>query len=258
MTDPIRSFGETAVKLARNPLGIIALFIVLVYGIAALVTVSTGDCVDNERPQLTYFLVLFPVLVLALFAWLVSKHSDKLYGPSDFTNEQNFMKLRIAASLGAAIGKLQNPTTAADIGKIVESVQVPAPGRAGGTASWRREVLWVDDHPENNTYEREAFESVGLRFTLALSTDEAFEKLAENRYEAIISDMGRREGPREGYVLLNRLRNAGDLTPLFIYASSNAPQHKQEALEHGGHGCTNDPGELFEMVTKVVFGRQSR
>jgi len=97
---------------------------------------------------------------------------------------------------------------------------------------------------------------VGLRFTLALSTDEAFEKLSQTKYAAIISDMGRREGPREGYMLLDRLRKEGDRTPLFFYASSNAPEHKRETREHGGQGCTNNARELFEMVTRAVIGRQ--
>jgi CheY-like chemotaxis protein len=104
---------------------------------------------------------------------------------------------------------------------------------------------------------RQAFEGVGIRFTLALSTDEALESLAQTKYAAIISDMGRREGPREGYVLLDRLRNQGDRTPLFFYASSNAPEHKRETHEHGGQGCTNNPHELFEMVTRAVIGRQT-
>lgn len=34
--DQTKKFGETAKSLARNPLGIIALFIVMVYGFAAL------------------------------------------------------------------------------------------------------------------------------------------------------------------------------------------------------------------------------
>jgi Na+(H+)/acetate symporter ActP len=38
MNDQIKSFGDVAKGLARNPLGIIALFIVLVYGFASLVT----------------------------------------------------------------------------------------------------------------------------------------------------------------------------------------------------------------------------
>ena len=38
----IDKFGSIAQRLARNPLGIIALFIVLVYGMAALVTTSSA------------------------------------------------------------------------------------------------------------------------------------------------------------------------------------------------------------------------
>ena len=93
---------------------------------------------------------------------------------------------------------------------------------------------------------------MGIHFTLAESTDEAFEELQRNQYVAIISDMGRREGPREGYVLLDTLREQEDRTPIFFYSSSNAPEHKRETLKHGGQGCTNNPQELFEMVTSAL------
>src|SRR5207237_3070984 len=67
MSDQIGSFGATAKGLARNPLGIIALFIVLVYGFASLVTAFAGSFTAEERLPLIYFLVLFPVLVLGSF-----------------------------------------------------------------------------------------------------------------------------------------------------------------------------------------------
>jgi len=82
-------------------------------------------------------------------------------------------------------------------------------GGAGGDG-WKNRILWVDDPPDNNRYERRAFESVSLQITLAQSTDDAIEKMAQNRFAAIISDMERREGPREGYVLLDRLRRNDD------------------------------------------------
>ena len=129
-----------------------------------------------------------------------------------------------------------------------------APGRAP-TASdddWEHHILWVDDRPDNNFYVRQAFQNMGMRFTLALSTDEAFEQLSRAKYVAIISDMGRREGPREGYVLLDRLRSKGDRTPLFFYAASNKEEHKRQTREHGGQGCTNNPRELIEMVMRAV------
>jgi hypothetical protein len=46
--------------LARNPLGIIALFIVLVYGCAALVTGFAGSLTLVERLPLVLFLVGCP------------------------------------------------------------------------------------------------------------------------------------------------------------------------------------------------------
>ena len=258
MNDPIRSFGEIAKSLASGPLGIIALFIVLVYGISASVMVSDAfkSLETFERLPLIYFLTLFPVIVLGVFAWLVTKHNDKLYGPSEFKDEGNYIRLRTVASLVAATAKAEKPITEEVIRKIVDSVYAdPARQKHSAKDSTKAEnyILWVDDQPDNNTYERQAFEDLGLRFTSALSTDDAFEMLARVRYAAIISDMERPEGPREGYVLLDRLRKEGDDTPLFFYTSSNAPEHKQETKDHGGQGLTNDPSELFGMVTSAVY-----
>ena len=60
---------------------------------------------------------------------------------------------------------------------------------------WQNKLLWVNDRPENNVYERKAMESMGLEFTLVLSTDEALQMLGVHRFAAIISDIGRKEGP---------------------------------------------------------------
>ncbi len=258
MSDDTKNFGETAKSLARNPLGIIALFIVLVYGFASLVTAFAGSFTSAERLPLIYFLIVFPILVLGVFSWLVSKHSGKLFAPSDFKDEENYVKMQmsVVASLTAATAKGDTPASEAQLNKIVEVVRAAGPAVASGDG-WRNHILWVDDRPENNTYERQAFEAMGLRFTLALSTDEAFERLTQAKYAAVISDMGRREGPQEGYALLDRLRKEGNGTPLFFYASSNAPEHKRQTREHGGQGCTNNAQELFEMVTRAVIERQT-
>jgi CheY-like chemotaxis protein len=256
--DQTPGFGETAKSLSRNPLGIIALFIVLVYGFASLVTAFAGSFTSGERLPLIYFLVVFPVFVLGAFLWLVSKHSGSLYAPSDFKNEDNYVKMQmsVVASLTAAAAKGDAPASEAQLHEIVETVRAAGPPAGNTGDAWRNQILWVDDRPENNNYERQAFEKMGLRFSIALSTNEAFEKLSRTKFAAIISDMGRREGPREGYVLLDRLRKEGDQTPLFFYASSNATEHKRETREHGGQGCTNNAQELFEMVTSTVIQRR--
>jgi len=93
VTDNLKTFAETAKGLTRNPLGIIALFIVLVYGVAALVTAFARSMEAGERQPLIWFLVLFPPIVLAVFAWLVSKHPGKLYGPGDYRDEENYRQI---------------------------------------------------------------------------------------------------------------------------------------------------------------------
>ena len=261
MSDQVEGFGKVATSLARNPLGIIALFIVLVYGFACLTTGFAGSWSATERAPMVYFLVGFPILVLASFTWLVSNHSGKLFAPSDFKNEDNYVKMQMSAVASLAIATTQRRETNSPeegVQNIVAMVQDAASSRQVKTTSWSNHILWVDDHPNNNIHERRAFEALGLEFTLALSTNEAFEELSTKRFAAIVSDMGRVEGPREGYVLLDALRAKGNQTPLFFYATSNTPEHKEETKNHGGQGCTNNAQELFQMVTKaVISGRSS-
>ncbi len=90
----MENFGNTAGKLSRNPIGIIALFIVLVYGIAGLVLGVSGESLqENHKTILVWFLAIFPFSVLGAFTWLVSKHHTKLYSPSDFRNDDGFIRI---------------------------------------------------------------------------------------------------------------------------------------------------------------------
>lgn len=91
----VAGFSSTAKELAKNPLGIIALFIVLIYGFAAIALVATSAfsvLQPEERLPLIWFLVLFPVLVLLIFGWLVSSHHEKLYAPSDYKSDDAFLE----------------------------------------------------------------------------------------------------------------------------------------------------------------------
>jgi CheY-like chemotaxis protein len=116
-------------------------------------------------------------------------------------------------------------------------------------------VLWVDDHPDNNRYERQALEALGIVIDLATSTSEAMDKLRQRPYDLIISDMGRPPDRRAGYTLLDQLRQAGNHTPYVIYASSRDPEHIAEARQHGAFGATNSPQDLVMMVTKALVAR---
>lgn len=112
-----------------------------------------------------------------------------------------------------------------------------------------KHILWVDDNPDKNVYEREALKALGFEFDLARSTQRALTLLENNTYCVIVSDMGRVEGSDEGYVLLKTLRAQGNQLPFLIYASSNQLEHKIKAQEKGAQGSTNRADELIDLVT---------
>jgi CheY-like chemotaxis protein len=109
-------------------------------------------------------------------------------------------------------------------------------------------VLWVDDHPENNEPIVKDLERRGLHISYALSTSLALVLLERNCYSVVISDVGRREGPREGFHLLDSMRARGDETPFLFYASLNAPELRDHALLHDAQGSTNNSLELIRLV----------
>ncbi|WP_081841828.1 response regulator [Lachnoclostridium phytofermentans] len=117
-------------------------------------------------------------------------------------------------------------------------------------------ILWVDDCPENNIYLRHIFENYGLKFDLALSTDKALNQIENNDYALIISDMGRKEGPREGYVLLKQIRDNGNNVPYVIFSSDGSrSEHRFEAEKHGAQGSTDDSSEAVDLVLKLLLNK---
>ena len=87
----LRDFTDSAKALTKNPLGVIGLFIVLVYGFACLVLgLGVSHLEASEKQPIIWFIVLFPVLILGVFYRLVTKYHKKLYAPSDFRDEKNF------------------------------------------------------------------------------------------------------------------------------------------------------------------------
>nr|WP_321298345.1 hypothetical protein [uncultured Sphaerochaeta sp.] len=86
-------FSKRAVDLSKSPLGIIALFIVLVYSIAGIVFgFSINELVGSERLFLLCFIVFFPVLVLIAFFVLVTKFPNCLYPRSEFDSDEGFYR----------------------------------------------------------------------------------------------------------------------------------------------------------------------
>lgn len=115
-------------------------------------------------------------------------------------------------------------------------------------------ILWVDDTPENNRIERETLESLGIDIVSSTSTSDAIGIIRRNDYDVIISDMGRPEGDRAGYDLLERKQELGDTAPFIIYSYPVKEKHKKEARRQGAFGSTDSPRELYQMVNRALGG----
>jgi CheY-like chemotaxis protein len=157
----------------------------------------------------------------------------------------------VAASV-ARSGASTTPESAAHEAKeaaavVAESVNARVIRRASEAT-----VLWVDDRPSNNIFERQSLEVLGVSFVLATSTEEALGRVAKQKFDVIISDMGRPPDMRAGYTLLEKLRTSGDQTPYVIYAGSSTPEYKAEARSRGALGSTDRASELFGYVLTAL------
>jgi hypothetical protein len=93
--------------MARGPLGIIALFISLIYAISALLlAASVTQLSQGNKTPLICFIVLFPFAVLIMFSWLVAGHHKKLYAPSDFRSDDSFLRI---AGIEPRVNVARNP-----------------------------------------------------------------------------------------------------------------------------------------------------
>jgi len=114
-------------------------------------------------------------------------------------------------------------------------------------------ILWLNTNGrEADRYERQALSSLPVQFVTAESTAEAEQLLATHpEIRIVISNFGR--GPNNpGWTFLNYVKTLPRKIPYIFYAGDVTPEHKREALEHKAFGETNDPAELFTLISQAI------
>ncbi|HWR26464.1 MAG TPA: response regulator [candidate division Zixibacteria bacterium] len=213
--------------------------------------------------------IIWPVVLLVIILYF--KTSLKSFisnigefnlkaGSSGIEATAKRQQIEAAAMLGAASARKSNelegdqePLNEDKVREIASLISDSVTSYSASRKLNEASVLWVDDRPENNIFERKSLEALGIRFTISKSTGDALEKLRLHRFEAIISDMGRPPDPMAGYTLLDALRKSNIKTPFIIYAGSNKPEHKEEAKRRGAQGSTNNPKELFQLIIAAIL-----
>lgn len=252
-------FNRTAIALARNPLGIIALFIVLVYAFAAISISVPNDIDGYDLTIIVAFLATFPFVVLWAFVHLVAKYPKNLFGPGDFKDPKDYIAMmEQAATLAAA--EASAPPNAGEAAASTETIAQDSVSAVRRVAqqSWVQDkqqtkaVLWVDDHPENNANLQRTFEKFNIRVTSAVSNEQALRLAANDRFDAIISDLGRGNEEEAGFALLEELIKRGSRTPFFIYTTREDPQLRERARKLGAQALTRSATKLLEGVSAAL------
>ncbi|MEM8641024.1 MAG: response regulator [Cyanobacteria bacterium P01_G01_bin.54] len=114
-------------------------------------------------------------------------------------------------------------------------------------------ILWVDDNPDNNIFEINLLQEMGIGVELFLSTDEAVEYLKTgDPIDLIISDIKRGEDDNAGYEFLDFLRGnqAYKDIPLVFYMGNVNWVQKDRVRK--AQGCADTPDALIRYIKAAL------
>ena len=113
-------------------------------------------------------------------------------------------------------------------------------------------VLWVDDHPENNSEERRFLERSKIAVYQVATGEEALALLAMYEYRAVISDMNRHDRPLAGLELVREMRRRNDATPFVLYTVVPSDAQRSLLAQAGGQQAAVTPEELYAAILPLV------
>jgi len=112
-----------------------------------------------------------------------------------------------------------------------------------------KRLLWIDDHPSNNFYERLALAQMGISVDIATSSREALASLQQLPADLILSDIARGTDLDAGVRFLSALRSSGIDTPIVFYVA-----HVDRNLNtpKGAFAITDRPDEILHLALDVL------
>jgi two-component system, OmpR family, KDP operon response regulator KdpE len=119
-------------------------------------------------------------------------------------------------------------------------------------------LLIVDDEPQLLRVLHPSLVAAGYEVARAVDAAEAMKAVAEERFDAVILDLGLPD--MDGKDVISRLREWSDV-PIIVLSARDAEQEKIDALDRGANDFVNKPfgiGELMARVRAVLRHRQRR
>ena len=110
-------------------------------------------------------------------------------------------------------------------------------------------LLWLDDHPAGNAWERALLRGFGTVITSVETTKSALACLDSESYDVVVSDMARPGDPKEGLAAIPEIRAYGGGIPLVFYIGNYDPAG---GVPPRASGITNRPDELVHLLLDVL------
>lgn len=112
-----------------------------------------------------------------------------------------------------------------------------------------RRVLWIDDQPSNNFYERLALAQIGLCIDIAVSSEEGIYSAKHLRPDVIVSDIARHGDQNAGLEFLKTARAEGVAAPIIYYTGC---VDEARGVPAGAFGITDRPDQVLHLILDVL------
>jgi two-component system chemotaxis sensor kinase CheA len=179
----------------------------------------------------------------------------KPLGP-EIARAQNVSGAALLGTGGVVVVLDANDLIRSATGRVRSTRITPSAKRQTGTLRRQLHVLVVDDSITTRTLEKNILETAGFAVTIAIDGAEAWQKINEQQYDVIISDV---EMPKMTGLELAKMIKSHDRTshlPVILLTSLGKPEQREAGLQAGADAylvkSNFDQGELLQVIQRVL------
>ena len=237
-------------------------------GVAAFIAPSLAIDMDTARAVVGGVMLFFSVhgfligyLLTRIYLSIMIKRADTLvkYESVRLESGREIEVAELSRLQQKSLEDLQEAVTQLLLARTADDGQ-PAVATLAGLPTAQKppaRVLWLDDHPRNNTLLVEQLARENIKVDLAQSLAQALSLLQKNQYALLITDMARLEGGQRvkdaGVRTVRDVRQAMPDLPVIVYCSKDTvASYGKEAEAAGARFITASGTSLLAAVNKLI------
>lgn len=237
-------------------------------GVAAFIAPSLAIAPDTARAVVGGVMLFFSVhgfligyLLTRIYLSIMIKRADTLvkYESVRLESGKEIDVAELSRLQQKSLEDMQEAVTQLLLARTPDDGQ-PAVATLAGLPTAQKpaaRVLWLDDHPRNNTLLVEQLARENIKVDLAQSLAQALRLLQKNQYALLISDMARLEGGQRikdaGVRTVRDVRQAMPDLPVIVYCSKDTvASYGKEAEAAGARFITASGTSLLAAVNQLI------